>query len=128
MRAKEHRRINIVGGAVIGGIRNFYRQSKRRKQDPSSSFKWGEFLFVVLLSVAATVATYKLPDLIEPATNWNHRGPFHSWAVLVASLIGAIVVYFATFLPLWVRDAASDALVGNALHLAADATTPMGLN
>lgn len=128
MRAKEHLRINIVGGAVIGGLRNVYRQSKRRKQDPSSSFKWGEFLVAVLLAAIATATTYRLPDKIEPATNWKHRGPFHSWAVLAASVIGAVAAYLFTFLPLWVRDAVADAFLGNALHLAADATTPMGLN
>ena len=29
MRAKEHRRINIIGGVVIGGLRNIKRQAER---------------------------------------------------------------------------------------------------
>ncbi len=63
MRAKEHLRINIVGGAVIGGLRNFYRQSKRRKQD----------------GIRNETRLVKLPEGI---TFHNLRHTYASWLVI----------------------------------------------
>lgn len=125
-RAKEHRRINIIGGIVIGGLRNIKRQTERMELDPSLSFDLGELLVSVALSGAATTATFRVPDIIEPANNWDHRGSFHSYTVLALSVGGALAVQEANLHPL-IRDAISDALMGNALHLAADARTKMGL-
>ena len=125
-RAKEHRRINIIGGVVIGGLRNVKRQTERMKLDPSRSFDWGELLVSVALSGAATLATYRVPDMIEPADSWDHRGSFHSVTVLALSA-GAALAVQETNLPPLIRDAISDAFTGNALHLAADARTKMGL-
>lgn len=67
-----------------------------------------------------------LPDLIEPASNPNHRAFFHSYG------LGAFLLYAATHV--WDSDltveqkgAYSTAIAGFLSHLALDSTTPKGL-
>ena len=68
-----------------------------------------------------------IPDLIEPANHWTHRKFFHSkrtlkflstWGIGVSFFLGLI---FHDFLYLFFG------VVGYALHLVQDSTTPAGL-
>lgn len=67
-----------------------------------------------------------IPDQIEPAIHWTHRGTFHSKKILnltmrlfaITAVIGLFYTpcfYIACF------------FVGYTFHLFADSTTPMGL-
>lgn len=54
----------------------------RKKKDPNLKFSWGE----LLLSIGIGCCLASLPDLLEPATDPNHRKLFHSYAM--AGLVG----------------------------------------
>jgi len=67
-----------------------------------------------------------IPDYIEPATHWTHRGKFHSkrtlnltlWIFLITAIIG---LFSAPFFYI------SSFFLGYIFHLFADSTTPVGL-
>ena len=68
-----------------------------------------------------------LPDLIEPATNPNHRGFFHSIAISGAPLnyLRTTPVDTAQVDPQrWIKRAIT---IGYLSHLGLDGTTPQGL-
>lgn len=82
---------------------------------------------LLFLGLGEAVLASALPDFIEPGRSSDHRGGFHSWRALVASLILAamglylmprdpLLYHPAFFLP-W----------GYAAHLLADALSPSGL-
>ncbi|MDD4253535.1 MAG: hypothetical protein PHT74_10390 [Methanoculleus horonobensis] len=73
-----------------------------------------------------------IPDILEPATSWKHRGKYHSKRALkyiltistIAAILGYISIIFATSPILYI---ASGLFLGYSLHLLADSITPMGL-
>jgi len=81
---------------------------------------------VIVFSYVALLAGSIIPDVVEPASDWKHRGFGHSKRVLkkmalvffVCSLI-AIVFQYSLIV--------SSFLLGYIVHLLADATTKVGL-
>lgn len=69
MNAKDHA---ILGALIAGGTYVFYKLSKQE------SINLGEALLSVIGGAVAGVA----PDILEPATNPNHRSLFHSGTTL----------------------------------------------
>jgi len=73
-----------------------------------------------------------IPDLLEPATNWMHRGTCHSKRALkftvkvfaIVVLIGLLSFFFSTFLIFYII---ASFFLGYIAHLLADATTTVGL-
>ena len=73
-----------------------------------------------------------LPDILEPATSWRHRGIFHSMRVLliilplfcIVSLITLIVSFFS---PSNLFYYLACFFLGYAFHLLVDSLTPRGL-
>ena len=72
----------------------------------------------------------KLPDIIEPALNPNHRQFFHSYTVMTASIAAILKVYK------WSPDKNFEKLIRGFVliggcaylsHLICDSTTPKGL-
>lgn len=78
---------------------------------------------------AAALLT-NLPDLLEPATCQNHRGPFHSLAL--AALLGTSLHQLSQWQPqteserFW-RGAGMVAISAYLIHLALDLTTAKSL-
>jgi len=67
-----------------------------------------------------------IPDLLEPAKHWTHRGTFHSKKALNLTIwIFAITAIFSLFLSLFFY--LSSFFLGYMLHLLADSTTKVGL-
>jgi len=82
--------------------------------------------------LAAVVIGSITPDIIEPATNYRHRGIFHSYRALFAVIFlfgGAALVApgVAFFSDLSAFYLASCFFLGYLSHLLADSITPMGL-
>jgi membrane-bound metal-dependent hydrolase YbcI (DUF457 family) len=79
------------------------------------------FWFYIGLAVVAAI----LPDVLEPALDWQHRRYFHSWnfcgimagAALIGLVIGWHTGYFFLFF----------FALGYVSHLLGDATTKVGL-
>jgi membrane-bound metal-dependent hydrolase YbcI (DUF457 family) len=113
---------HVVAGVTVGVALNLAKQGAQKALAPERKFDWGELLvWGVVGGVAASV-----PDLLEPATNPNHRSFFHSLA------LGALIL-FAIFgkpskrLEQNLRDLLSLTGFGYLSHLALDIITPMGL-
>jgi membrane-bound metal-dependent hydrolase YbcI (DUF457 family) len=67
-----------------------------------------------------------IPDKLEPATHWTHRGKFHSKKTLsLAEKIFAGTALIALFTPIFYYI--SCFFLGYVFHLLADSTTKVGL-
>ena len=117
MRSSGHIGIGIIAflgyACVIGGIVSTIN-------DP---WIWG--------GVAVVIGSI-IPDWIEPATSYWHRGLFHSSGTLMAvgllfgstALIAVIIAFLSTFSAFYII---SCFFLGYLFHLLADSITPMGL-
>ena len=107
----------VIGAALgFGG----YLLYKYLKQEPSS-------LVEALVSLLGGAFAGLLPDLLEPATNPNHRSLFHSIALSVLILCGNHRVW--QNMDLSENQKVAIALLSAAYgsHLLADSTTVKGL-
>ncbi|PKL69952.1 MAG: hypothetical protein CVV30_00835 [Methanomicrobiales archaeon HGW-Methanomicrobiales-1] len=86
----------------------------------------------LIWGAAAVVIGSIIPDFIEPATSYRHRGFFHSFGTLVVifclfgltALIALGIAFFSEFSAFYL---ASCFFLGYLFHLLADSITPMGL-
>ncbi len=86
----------------------------------------------LLYAFIAVVLGSNLPDILEPATSWTHRGVFHSKKALkliekifIATVFIGILVYVIYIFSIFY--VISNFFLGYALHLLADSTTKVGL-
>lgn len=91
-------------------------------------FFWinGTDIQIISLSYLGLLTGSIIPDLIEPATDWKHRGFYHSKRILkqltkIFLLFSLISVLFQILLII------SSFLLGYVIHLLADSTTKVGL-
>lgn len=68
-----------------------------------------------------------LPDVLEPPTNPNHRGPCHSVAAGVAVVTGGQQLFASQQVPLEIKEGLAPFLAGYVSHLLLDSTTPKSL-
>ena len=86
----------------------------------------------MLMGFFAALFGSVMPDVMEPARDWTHRGLCHSRrAMKIAAGIFAITALLGLF-QVFIRDLflaylASGFFLGYAVHLLADSTTPAGL-
>jgi membrane-bound metal-dependent hydrolase YbcI (DUF457 family) len=86
----------------------------------------------IVFGAIAVVLGSIIPDVLEPATNWMHRGLGHSKRALkftaelfgITALIGLITVIIPIF---FISYVISSFFLGYVAHLLADSTTPVGL-
>jgi membrane-bound metal-dependent hydrolase YbcI (DUF457 family) len=86
----------------------------------------------LIWGVVAVVIGSIIPDVIEPATSYRHRGLFHSFSALLVifflfgstALIALVISFFSEFSAFYLW---SCFFLGYLFHLLADAITPMGL-
>ena len=86
----------------------------------------------MLIGFFAALFGSVMPDVLEPARSWSHRGIGHSWrACRCTAWLFILTAALGLFQPLDPRLSlsylASGFFLGYALHLLADATTPAGL-
>jgi membrane-bound metal-dependent hydrolase YbcI (DUF457 family) len=102
------------------------------------AFSW---LFYFLVKIPSDVIIYGLigailgsiiPDILEPATNWMHRGLGHSKRALkltgrifaITALLGLLSFFISLFFIFYI---VASFFLGYVAHLLADATTAVGL-
>ncbi len=86
----------------------------------------------MLVGFFASLFGSVMPDVLEPARTWSHRGFCHSrrsmkasaWIFAFTAVIGLFQIYDHE---LYLSYLASGFFLGYALHLLADSTTPAGL-
>jgi membrane-bound metal-dependent hydrolase YbcI (DUF457 family) len=65
---------HLLVGVSVALIADYLWQRSRTALDPNRDFDWGEFAVVGVCGASCGI----LADVLEPATNPNHRGFFHS--------------------------------------------------
>ena len=121
----------VVLGAAVGGGINLAWQLSNIFDSPNPPKGFWETLerldfFELALFTAggATIAT--LPDILEPATNPNHRALFHSLACGGAVTYGAFGKHTKNLSP-DAKHALRVAALSYLSHLLMDSNTPKGL-
>jgi membrane-bound metal-dependent hydrolase YbcI (DUF457 family) len=86
----------------------------------------------MLMGFFAVLFGSVMPDVIEPARDWSHRGLGHSrramkfsaWVFVFTAVLGLFQIFDPS---LSLSYLVSGFFLGYALHLLADSTTPAGL-
>ena len=86
----------------------------------------------MLMGLFASFFGSVMPDVLEPPTNWTHRGLGHSRRAMkfsaeifgISALLGLFSFFSPDLSPLYV---VSGFFLGYAVHLLADSTTKAGL-
>ncbi|MDX6766874.1 MAG: metal-dependent hydrolase [Candidatus Methylacidiphilales bacterium] len=118
-----NRNEHLIIGAAAGAAAALFMEYLKTIEQPGSAIDWNR---VAIWTGVGTLAA-ALPDILEPAFNPRHRGPAHSALTFMAA--------FWLLQSDWLRHHVDPAmaeviragLMGYLSHLAADATTPMGL-
>jgi len=107
---------------VIGALLGFggYLSYKYLKNEPPS-------LVGTLMSLFGGAFAGLLPDLLEPATNPNHRSCFHSVALVLILIYGNYKVWENDNLSEDQKLAVSLLSTAYGSHLVADSTTTKGI-
>lgn len=108
--------------AAIGALLGFggYLSYKYLKKEPPT-------IVGTLMSLLGGAFAGLLPDLLEPATNPNHRGLFHSIALLALIICGNYKVWQNEKLSEDQKFAISLLSTAYSSHLVTDGTTKKGL-
>jgi len=86
----------------------------------------------VLMGFIISLLGSIMPDVLEPARHWNHRGICHSRRAMKFAAMGFVLTagpgLLQAFYPaLSLSFVLSSFFLGYALHLLADSTTPAGI-
>jgi membrane-bound metal-dependent hydrolase YbcI (DUF457 family) len=122
---------HITVGAAVGGGANLAWQLCKILDDPNQPKDFWEFLgrinfLEVAVFAAGGAAIAALPDMLEPATNPNHRALFHSFACGGAVTYGAFGKHTKNLSP-DAKHALQVAALSYLSHLLMDSKTTKGL-
>jgi inner membrane protein len=84
-------------------------------------------LLEVLLAGLLGAAVGTIPDELEPASNPNHRGPFHSVGLLVAGATFTKRILDSPDVPSWAKVCSAVSCGAYASHLVLDGVSPKSL-
>ena len=115
---------HVIIGIITFFIYNFFNNSIINAIfNPLFGLSIGSlWLIGVFLAVSGSV----IPDQVEPATHWTHRGAFHSKKALrVSGQVFGVTAVLGLFSPVFYYI--SCFFLGYAFHLLADSTTKVGL-
>ena len=121
MNNREH----VFIGAVIFFVYKFFNNTIINSiLGPLIGYKISTmWLYGVILAVIGS----SMPDILEPASHWNHRDRFHSKKMLRLSVgIFSITAIIGLYSPLFYYI--SCFFLGYMFHLLADSLTPAGLS
>lgn len=122
---KEH----TTTGFWVTGIINFFasaaRQNDERRFGLRSDVSFWEAVGDGLIGGTGGALGSMIPDILDPPTNPNHRGRFHSiWnLILSAGIINGNPVSTNSKGNIFLKSIAG----GNALHILQDSETPRGI-
>jgi len=125
---KEHVKAAAVWGAIIGGLSNVIKQQKEIDKGEKLDFNYLDLVGKSLLGAGLAGIGARLPDILEPANNPNHRKFFHS----VAVGMGVTYAQLEAKRKLQNKDdfwteVVSSVGLGYVVHLLQDSQTPKGL-
>jgi len=124
---KKHFSDGAVYGSIVGAISNAIDQNNRMQTNPELKFDWNEFLVVTGLSGSVGALSATVPDLLEPATNPNHRAFFHSWGFSGTLGYGAYKLSQNPHVHSFGKTLTLSFLAGFLIHIIEDSRTPNGV-
>lgn len=113
-------------GALVLGIWDLMDQHQKIKRGEQVQLDWGQVAVNGFIGSVVGGAFGVLPDVLEPATNFDHRRFFHSLTFAIAAAGGIHQLLKRIQNPM-VRRLVIVAAVGYGSHLGLDAQTVQGL-
>lgn len=125
--SKQHAKAGAFIGGVVAAAYFTLNYYQKKQEAPELKFNWGKLLLFVFAGVGIGLVTGILPDRIEPATNPNHRGFFHSYFLSLLMFIGLLKTLDNNQLNPAIKVLTFSAIAGYCSHLALDGATPKSL-
>jgi len=125
--SKEHSDLGGLIGLACGVGSYFMKHAERKKYDPNAEVDFLELIGYSATGYGLGSLAGTLPDIIEPATDPNHRKTFHSLVAGAAVTWGTIKLVTDTDLSHEVKTAVAVTGASYISHLVLDADTPKGL-
>ena len=113
-------------GALVLGIWDLVDQHQKIKRGEQTQLDWGQVAVNGFIGSVVGGAFGVLPDVLEPATNFDHRRFFHSLTFAIAAAGGIHQLLKRIQNPM-ARRLVIVAAVGYGSHLGLDAQTVQGL-
>ncbi len=126
MNSKQHIKISTIGGALIAGTINTVKQTRELSENPEQKFNFWILIENIAIGAIGGLVAATLPDILEPATNPNHRKFFHSLTFTGLMLYSNYQLKSSQF-PEEIKPIINAISIGYGLHLGADFTTPKSL-
>jgi len=105
-------------GAIVGALVGFIDYLTKLDNQNDKELDFLELILWVVSCGLVGSLSARLPDILEPATNPNHRKFFHSILLLLTSGTGTLTL---------TNSLIKAFCAGYVSHLIADLTTPKGL-
>jgi membrane-bound metal-dependent hydrolase YbcI (DUF457 family) len=122
---------HLVTGAIIGTILAIVlyviQYFKQRRRNSDYRFSFWKFFQAVLAGCSLGALTGIVTDKIEPATNPNHRGFFHSITFWLVLSIAAYKTCMRRDVDCLYRNLVIISFAGYSSHLMLDSQTPKSL-
>jgi inner membrane protein len=121
---------HMAMGAIVGGVAavliDLALQNQQFQQGEINTIDLSQTIGRAILGAGIGAVGGILPDILEPATDPNHRKSFHSVAALYCLGFGLYKTYNGN-LSIDAKHTITGASLAYASHLLLDAETPMGL-
>lgn len=124
---KKHLEVGAIVGAISGIALFLWHYFRERKRNPSLRFNWSKFLQAILAGCSMGAIMSVAADKIEPSTNPNHRGFFHSYTYWILSFVATYHFCCGRNPNIILKNLAIIGFTGYSSHLALDMLTPKSL-
>lgn len=124
---KEHFNQGLIIGFITGGGTTFLKEYQKSSNIPNYEINWSRISLNSFYGSLLGAGCGILPDLIEPATDPNHRSFFHSKAFAMLIFLKLISIKNKQTLDEKSKPLIYAAGVGYLSHLLFDSQTSKGL-
>jgi membrane-bound metal-dependent hydrolase YbcI (DUF457 family) len=124
---KKHLEIGAIIGTITAIVLYLVRYFKEHRRNPDYRFGFWKFIQAVLAGCALGALSGIVTDKIEPATNPNHRGFFHSITFWFALSVTTYKLLFERDVDCLCKELVVIGFAGYSSHLMLDMQTPKSL-
>ena len=124
---KKHLETGAIIGTITAILLYLVRYFKEHRRNPDYRFSFWKFIQAILAGCALGALTGIVTDKIEPATNPNHRGFFHSITFWFALSVATYKLLFERDVDCLCKELVVIGFAGYSSHLMLDMQTPKSL-